>query len=281
MTDGDYQWKRKYIEKYIYIITLFARIFKAQMFGHTHGYEMHAFMLRETVVPLYVVGSMSPVYGSNPSFAVWEYDKITYEILDYHVFGTRGTENMQQGKWEHIFSATKSYGLDNLSKKQLKILSKRFDDHENELLAAEYQNNRYARSERRKHVYCKDAACRAIVACSSTWFTDIHELYKCQLEKSKYFMSKIPGMEPGKLKTLDVIKRLEAEMSTSRMLYPALKTGLTEKPVFNTLLTCAIASLTVLLLAIIILVLYKVFGIKSLSVKGIQTEKSKPMKVAP
>lgn len=77
------------------------------MFGHTHGYEMHAFMLRETVVPLYVVGSMSPVYGSNPSFAVWEYDKITYEILDYHVFGTRGTENMQQGKWEHIFSATK------------------------------------------------------------------------------------------------------------------------------------------------------------------------------
>lgn len=181
----------------------------------------------------------------------------------------------------HHYVSCRSYGLDNLSKKQLKILSKRFDDHENELLAAEYQNNRYARSERRKHVYCKDAACRAIVACSSTWFTDIHELYKCQLEKSKYFMSKIPGMEPGKLKTLDVIKRLEAEMSTSRMLYPALKTGLTEKPVFNTLLTCAIASLTVLLLAIIILVLYKVFGIKSLSVKGIQTEKSKPMKVAP
>lgn len=205
----------------------------------------------------------------------------------------------------------RSFGLTNLSSDQLRALSARFKSGNADKLYGIYQKNRYAHAPT-KSPECKDAACQAVVACSFEWHTNIYELAECQIKKAKALEDK--GLERGgDLRILGVIKsmmesesgdpsktadvlhpkrdlevdgslRLMDVTRVSRVLDPAMETGLAEKPASNIPSTCATAFLAFLLLATIMRVLDKVFGIKfrwRRLVKGTETEKSRVMKLAP
>lgn len=205
----------------------------------------------------------------------------------------------------------RSFGLTNLSSDQLGALSARFKSGNADKLYGIYQKNRYAHAPT-KSPECKDAACQAVVACSFEWHTNIYELAECQIKKAKALEDK--GLERGgDLRILGVIKsmmesesgdpsktadvlhpkgdlkvdgslRLMDVTRVSRVLDPAMETGLAEKPASNIPSTCATAFLAFLLLATIMRVLDKVFGIKFRwrgLVKGTETEKSRVMKLAP
>lgn len=101
--DENYQWKGRYIERFKDVIKPYAKIIKAQIYGHLHAFELRAFELGDTLIPLFSISAISPKYWNNPSFAVWKYDKESYELLDYQVYGSR---EVPFTKWEPIFSAT-------------------------------------------------------------------------------------------------------------------------------------------------------------------------------
>lgn len=53
----------------------------AETFGHVHGFETRPLELSDVMVPLHTISAISPKYGNRPTFAVWEYDKITFEFV--------------------------------------------------------------------------------------------------------------------------------------------------------------------------------------------------------
>nr|CCA18197.1 inositol3 putative [Albugo laibachii Nc14] len=108
---GQFKWheaelrdlKEKYKGVFICaIITPYAHIIMAETFGHVHGFETRPLELSDVMVPLHTISAISPKYGNRPTFAVWEYDKIT-------------------------FDATKEYGLRSLAKNDLKLIYNSFD----------------------------------------------------------------------------------------------------------------------------------------------------------
>lgn len=110
---GNPQWHPHYIATYKSIVGQYAGVVKAQVFGHVHSVEFRvapasidAATTGFELVPLFVSGSISPLFGNNPSFMVWDYDPTTFEVLDYAVYGTNLSEADQKLDWKLLFKAS-------------------------------------------------------------------------------------------------------------------------------------------------------------------------------
>lgn len=110
---GNPQWHVDYIERYKSIVGEFADVVKGQFFGHVHSVEFRVAPTTTTdaatgfeLVPLFVSGSISPLFGNNPSFMVWDYNATTYEVLDFTVYGTNISEADQKLDWKPLFKAS-------------------------------------------------------------------------------------------------------------------------------------------------------------------------------
>ncbi|KAE9130001.1 hypothetical protein PF010_g3978 [Phytophthora fragariae] len=179
---GNPQWHTKYIAKYKRIVGKYADVIKAQFFGHVHSVELRvpvASLGREDstfqLLPMYITGSISPLFGNNPSFMVWDYDTETYEILDYAVYASDIAETEPQLDWKLLFKASEAYGLNSLSLTQLTAFLQRVE--QNVSLVEEYYWNMKARSPNARP--CKDALCHAKTLCTLKWWTTKGEYLAC------------------------------------------------------------------------------------------------------
>ncbi|KAG6572884.1 putative calcineurin-like phosphoesterase [Phytophthora cinnamomi] len=179
---GNPQWHTKYIAQYKQIVGKYADVIKAQFFGHIHSVEFRvpvAALDREDnafqLLPMYITGSISPLFGNNPSFMVWEYDTETYEILDYAVYASDIAETEPQLDWKLLFKASDAYGLKALSLTELTAFVQRAE--QNMSLVEDYYWNMKARSPNARP--CKDAACHAKTLCTLKWWTTKGEYLAC------------------------------------------------------------------------------------------------------
>ncbi|CCI11806.1 unnamed protein product [Albugo candida] len=128
---------------------------------------------------------------------------------------------------------------------------------------------------------------RANVLCSFVWYTDKDEARACL--KKEVRRLKPPGSPIG-----DPIELLQGPTSKHpiptdhiaehRMLYPATENGPTKRPASNKSWISATACLTIISLAVILLVLAKILGIKARwtrSIKRRRTDRANTMKLAP
>ncbi|TYZ63260.1 hypothetical protein PybrP1_009451, partial [[Pythium] brassicae (nom. inval.)] len=182
---GDPQWHPHYIAAYKSIVGRYAGVVKAQVFGHVHSVEFRvapasvdaaaatagAFEL----APLFVSGSISPLFGNNPSFMVWDYDPATFDVLDYAVYGTNISEADQKLDWQLLFKASEAYGLKALANADLRDLYRRLE--QSPALLETYYWNMKAQSHR--GVPCSAALCRAKTLCSLKWWTTKGEYLAC------------------------------------------------------------------------------------------------------
>ncbi|GMF21986.1 unnamed protein product [Phytophthora fragariaefolia] len=179
---GNPQWHTKYIARYKEIVGKYSDVIKAQFFGHVHSVEFrvpvpsldredNAFQL----LPMYITGSISPLFGNNPSFMVWDYDTGTYEILDYTVYASYIAETDPQLDWKLLFKASDAYGLKSLSLTELSAFVQRVEH--NVSLVEEYYWNMKARSPNARP--CKDIVCHAKTLCTLKWWTTKGEFLAC------------------------------------------------------------------------------------------------------
>ncbi|KAF1328979.1 hypothetical protein FI667_g6446, partial [Globisporangium splendens] len=78
------QWQVSYIETYK-SISIQVRVPLAKLSNASSSTSVH-------LVPLFLSGSISPYFKSNPSFTVWDCDAETYDTLDFAVSGTNISE---------------------------------------------------------------------------------------------------------------------------------------------------------------------------------------------
>ncbi|KAI9912126.1 hypothetical protein PsorP6_009257 [Peronosclerospora sorghi] len=182
---GDPQWHTKYIVEYKKIVGHYADVIKAQLFGHVHSVEFrvpvtslesaidngNAFQLP----PMYISGSISPLFGNNPSFILWEYDHETYEMVDYTVYASNIKEVAPQLEWKVLFKASEAYGLTSLARTELAAFLRRAQ--QNGSVVEVYHWNTKARSPHAQP--CKDVICHAKTVCTLVWWTTKSEFLAC------------------------------------------------------------------------------------------------------
>ncbi|TMW64893.1 hypothetical protein Poli38472_009060 [Pythium oligandrum] len=181
---GNPQWQVHYIEKYKNIVREYPDVIKAQFFGHVHSVEFRIPVDTTCAgpvcdsshhVPVLVSGSLSPLFGNNPSFMAWDIDADTYEVLDYTVYGTNISESDQQLAWKPLFKASTAYGVKTLGSTSLSDLYERMEA-DPALLDAYYWNMK-ALSYKAKP--CGSTECRAQILCTLKWWTTKNEFLAC------------------------------------------------------------------------------------------------------
>ncbi|RQM18141.1 hypothetical protein DD237_000174 [Peronospora effusa] len=249
---GNLQWHTKYIVKYKSVVGKYADVIKAQFFGHIHSVEFRVpvMSLDEAVSeddtfelpPMYITGSISPIFGNNPSFMVWEYDTETYKVLDYAVYGSDIRESEPQLDWKLLFKASEDYGLKSLSLMELSAFVQRAE--RNFSLVEKYYWNMKARSPNARP--CKDAVCLSKTLCTLKWWNTKDEFLVC-IDTTQTL---IAGLVDGNDAT-------EISMSTADVAAASsstLQSNFALKDVLLTIGTTALA--TVVAIACVVLTIY-------------------------
>jgi sphingomyelin phosphodiesterase acid-like 3 len=90
--DGHY-WQDSFLRRYTALLTNYSDIVVEQLFGHTH---LFAFMGNSTIpVPLFIIPSLSPIFGNTPSYLAATMDDTTFAITDLK----QTSINMGTGVW--------------------------------------------------------------------------------------------------------------------------------------------------------------------------------------
>ncbi|CAH0481108.1 unnamed protein product [Peronospora belbahrii] len=269
---GDPQWHTKYIVKYKNIVGKYANVIKAQFFGHVHSVEFRVPVtsfdrgddedIPFQLLPMYISGSISPLFGNNPSFMVWEYDANTYEVLDYALYASYIGESEPQLDWKLLLRASETYGLKSLSLSELSSFVQRAE--KNLTLMEEYYWNTKARSP--NTLPCKNTTCRLKTLCTLEWWTTKREFLDC-IDTAQ---TMIAGHVNGKDDTKILLSAADVTAASSGS--TVMHNNLAPRDVLITIGTTALATIVA-----IVCVVLTVYGLRRSKVfKGRSTYNTVP-----
>lgn len=102
------------------ILASHASVVKAQLFGHIHSVEFrlspwneqqrqlsltrHRWNPSVELPPLFTSAAISPLFGNNPAFMMWDIHPTTYELMDFAVYSADLAKPAVE--WNLLFRAT-------------------------------------------------------------------------------------------------------------------------------------------------------------------------------
>eukprot|EP00980_Cylindrotheca_fusiformis_P022428 scaffold9290_cov107-Cylindrotheca_fusiformis.AAC.6 len=170
------QWHESYTNRYYEVIKdFFPDVIAAQLFGHLHTDEFR--LVNPTSsgdalsYPLFMSSSITPIYGSNPSYRLVEYDTTSGMFLDYDTFYFR--LNSSEVSWIQAPSFREAYNVSDMSNESMElIVQKLSDDSSNE------SKSLWVAFLSRQNVYskqggnCDDSYCHREWICTITSITE-------------------------------------------------------------------------------------------------------------
>ncbi|GMF11097.1 unnamed protein product [Phytophthora lilii] len=206
--DGSPMWEASYIATYKKIVTEYADVVKAQIFGHVHSVEFRLPLTNEMesqnpdeviaddysdqssqLVPLFMSAAISPIFYNNPAFMIWDFDPTTYDLLDFTVYGTNLSENNQAVLyWQPLFKASSAYNVSSLSWSEMN----RFiaDAATDSTLVEQYYYNSQAQSYQQNA--CENTVCLTWYLCSMMWWSTPEDYTACLAAGSRLESSSSP-----------------------------------------------------------------------------------------
>ncbi|RLN98770.1 hypothetical protein BBJ28_00016247 [Nothophytophthora sp. Chile5] len=193
--DGSPMWGAAYIATYKQIVTKFTDVIKAQLFGHTHSIEFRLPLTEDMdtqapedvitadeeannssqLVPLFMAAAISPIFYNNPAFLVWDFHATTYELLDFTVYGSNISGDIQELDWQPLFKASTAYNVSSLSWSEMNSFV--VDAAADSELVQQYYYNSQAQSY--LQTSCEDSVCLAWYLCSMMWWSTPEDYTSC------------------------------------------------------------------------------------------------------
>lgn len=169
---GSTEWKSMYLQRYQDLMKEYAHVVTAQLFGHVHSLEMR---VAESLPPLFTTGSISPLFGNNPTFSVWKYNATAGEMVNWIVYGSNLTETGVN--WHQLYSSRLDFQLPSLSTAQLSRFVTDIQ-HNDSLFQLYYQ---HTKGNSMNQAPCANVTCKARIQCTLTWFPTSEEYESCVL----------------------------------------------------------------------------------------------------
>ncbi|XP_071178184.1 acid sphingomyelinase-like phosphodiesterase 3b isoform X2 [Mytilus edulis] len=126
LSSGLMWFSNNFNEKYVHLVSQYSGIIAAQIYGHEHtdsfrilkdssGTPSGMLFLSPAVTPW--KSTLPGVGSNNPSIRLYEYNRDTGEILDYHQYflNLSAVITTNKDKWEKEYDAKKDYGLTSLT----------------------------------------------------------------------------------------------------------------------------------------------------------------------
>ncbi len=109
-------------ERLISLIKSYSDVISACFGGHIHMDDFRLFKEKPAVkdpasVFLHVTPAVSPIFGNNPAFQIFNYNKSTFELLDYNSYYLDLAAIQKQ--WAHEYNFNNSYNQNGINNKSL------------------------------------------------------------------------------------------------------------------------------------------------------------------
>jgi sphingomyelin phosphodiesterase acid-like 3 len=152
------------------------------LFGHLHSSEFRRFSAsRDGGAPGFLMldGSVSPIFGNNPSFRVYSYETKPFRIVDYvqHVLDLEASNAQGTPVWRHEYSFDDAYSYGQVSAASLASLANRLPS--NYTLFSEWQANLYGHSRYSPSPPAEKSFAQRSYVCSQT-SASLHQLNECR-----------------------------------------------------------------------------------------------------
>uniref|UniRef100_A0A8D0GY25 Acid sphingomyelinase-like phosphodiesterase n=1 Tax=Sphenodon punctatus TaxID=8508 RepID=A0A8D0GY25_SPHPU len=125
-----------YNERLVKIFRKYSNVIAGQFFGHTHRDSIMILLdeKEKPITSLFVAPAVTPVKSplqtdsNNPGVRLYQYDPLSYNLLDLWQFYLNLTEaNMKnESNWKVEYSMTKAYGIEDLKPESLYEMVKQF-----------------------------------------------------------------------------------------------------------------------------------------------------------
>jgi sphingomyelin phosphodiesterase acid-like 3 len=103
-------WQHDVSKEFNNILKEYASTIKAILPGHIHMDSFQVVNLNDThAVPVSYTPSISPIFGNNPGFKVYSYDKATLQLTDYDMYFYPLNEPSNTRQWHKEYSFNKVY----------------------------------------------------------------------------------------------------------------------------------------------------------------------------
>jgi 3',5'-cyclic AMP phosphodiesterase CpdA len=220
-------WNEEYLVSYYDIIQeYFPDVIAGHLFGHVHTDEFRFVSpkfstSKDQSYPIFMAGSITPIYGSNPSFRFVRYEEETGDLLDYDTFYIDLNKTGSEAPtWIHPPSFTQDYNVPDMSKESIEfILQEMFDERPNNKSSALWNvffSRRYVYASSDDHCDDADEVCRKEWSCIITSLTrkGFESCFRAPFEPKMY----PPLVFVGVLVTLAIIIGFFLVMKRTRCL---------------------------------------------------------------
>jgi hypothetical protein len=188
-------------------------VIAAQLFGHLHTDEFRlvnptSSSSKINSYPLFLASSVTPIYGSNPSYRLAEYETATGQLLDYDTFYFDMTKNASSPTWIHAPSFRQTFNVSDMSSESIETIVRRLSDDSdssNKALWDAFLSRQNVHSSSNEDV-CDDSFCH------KEWLCTISSITEKEYEGCVYLPWDTPATLPllliGAVATIAVVVTL-------------------------------------------------------------------------
>lgn len=118
-------WKENYTKEFIDIIKKYQNNIIAAFAGHFHRDDFRLFYENEEPVSfLHITSSISPIYGNNPSYQIFTYDKSDFSLINFETYYLKNISIPDSAKWTFEYDFQNCYRQDSISSSSLNSVYK-------------------------------------------------------------------------------------------------------------------------------------------------------------
>lgn len=155
----------KFNEPFLDLVTKYSSVIKYMHFGHIHTDSFRVLLdsNKNPAVPIFIAPAIVPGLNNNPSYRLINYDKNSYDLINYEQYFLNLTKANLVGEtdWELEYDFLKDYRLSDLSAESLYKLQQQILT--NETLFQFY----YSLNSAKKLFYCDtESNCRQMQLCA-------------------------------------------------------------------------------------------------------------------
>jgi hypothetical protein len=93
-------WKKSYNDEFLKIITENSDVISSGFAGHFHRDDFRIYYANgKPVSYIHITPSISPIYGNNPSYQIFEYDRSDFALLNYTTYYLKNLTRPDSAYW--------------------------------------------------------------------------------------------------------------------------------------------------------------------------------------
>ena len=138
-------WNKEFTDRYLKLVDEYRDTFRISFAGHTHMDDFRISRVEGLAVSLHKIApAVSPIFGNNPAFQVFQVDDQTGEIENWQTYFVdiqRQKSNPPDTKWEREYDAKEIYGFSRVNTESMEEVFTKMRNAPNGSRAAAYRQH--------------------------------------------------------------------------------------------------------------------------------------------